>query len=210
MECQAAPWFVLANAADRSKHDAGMDGVATDESLQLQRIRDGSADEFAAIIERYQSRVFSILSRYERDPALVEDLAQETFLKAWRALRQFDGRAPFEHWLSRIAVRVAIDHLRARRDREVRFSDLGDDAQEWLQNIHPRPAPEPNAAREILDLAMRKLTPEDRLVLTMLEIEEYTVKEICARTGWTSIVVRVRAYRARARLKQALQELEEL
>src|SRR5829696_1325073 len=165
-----------------------------DEQALLQRIRGGATDEFAEIIQRYQSRVFSILSRYERDAQLVQDLAQDTFLKVWRALHQFDGRAPFEHWLSRITVRVAIDHIRARRDREVRFSDLGDDAMDWLENINPSAGPEPRAAREILALAMHQLSAEDRLVLTMLEIEEYTVKEICERTGWTSIVVRVRAF----------------
>lgn len=193
-----------------TKPDAGLSQAAQDEIALLRRIRDdGGGEAFAEIIRRHQARVFGILSRYERDAQLVEDLAQETFLKAWRALKQFDGRAPFEHWLSRIAVHVAIDHIRARRDREVRFSDLGEDAAEWLQNLHPTQNPPPHAAREILDLAMRKLSAEDRLVLTMLEIEEYSVKEICARTGWTSIMTRVRAFRARAKLKEALLELEE-
>lgn len=193
-----------------TKPDAGLSQAAQDEIALLRRIRDdGGGEAFAEIIRRHQSRVFAILSRYERDALLVEDLAQETFLKAWRALKQFDGRAPFEHWLARIAVHVAIDHIRARRDREVRFSDLGEDAQEWLQNLHPTHNPQPHAAREILDLAMRKLNAEDRLVLTMLEIEEYSVKEICARTGWTSIMTRVRAFRARAKLKEALLELED-
>jgi RNA polymerase sigma-70 factor (ECF subfamily) len=201
-------WTDLPVDRAMTKPDAGLSQAAQDEIVLLRRIRDGSGDEFAEIIRRHQSRVFAILSRYERDAQLVEDLAQETFLKAWRGLKQFDGRAPFEHWLSRIAVHVAIDHIRARRDREVRFSDLGDDAQEWLQNLHPS-GPEPRAAREILDLAMQKLSAEDRLVLTMLEIEEYSVKEICARTGWTSIMTRVRAFRARAKLKEALLELEE-
>lgn len=186
-----------------------MDQAAKDEIALLRRIREGEPDEFAEIIRRHQSRVFAILSRYERDRQLVEDLAQETFVKAWKALGQFDGRAPFEHWLSRIAVHVAIDHLRARRGREVRFSDLGDDAVEWLQNVNPVREPEARAAWEILQLALRKLSAEDRLVLTLLEIEEYSVKEISARTGWSSISTRVRAHRARARLKAALEELEE-
>jgi RNA polymerase sigma-70 factor (ECF subfamily) len=184
-----------------------MDGPPIDEHALLQRIRAGSTDEFAELVRRYQARVFAILSRYERDAQRVEDLAQETFVKAWRALHQFDGRAPFEHWLSRIAVHVAIDHVRARRDREVRFSDLGDDAVEWLQESEPAGGPKPQDAREILDLAMQQLSAEDRVVLTMLEIEEYSVKEICERTGLSNIAVRVRAYRARARLKQALEEL---
>jgi RNA polymerase sigma-70 factor, ECF subfamily len=186
-----------------------MERAAIDETVLLQRIRDGGADDFGEIIQRHRSRVFAILSRYERDAHLVEDLAQETFVKAWRALQQFDGRAPFEHWLSRIAVRVAIDHLRARRDREVRFTDLDSGALDWLQNPDPKCAPEPREAREILELALGRLAPEDRLVLTMLEIEEYSVKEICARTGWSSIVVRVRAFRARAKLRHALTLLEQ-
>jgi RNA polymerase sigma-70 factor, ECF subfamily len=186
-----------------------MERVPIDETVLLQRICEGAPDDFVEIVRSHQSRVFAILSRYERDAHLVEDLAQETFVKAWRALRQFDGRAPFEHWLSRIAVRVAIDHLRARRDREVRFTDLGDAALDWLHDPDPKCAPEPREAREILEFAMHKLAPEDRLVLTMLEIEEYSVKEICARTGWSSIVVRVRAFRARAKLRDALMEMEQ-
>ena len=185
-----------------------MDQGATDETALLQRIRDGATDDFAGIVQRHQSRIFAILSRYERDAQLVEDLAQDVFVKAWRALHQYDGRAPFQHWLSRIAVRVAIDHMRARRGREVRFSDLGEEAIEWLQDPDPKSAPGPADAREILELAMRGLSPEDRLVLTMLEIEEYSVKEICARTGWSSVAVRVRAFRARARLRDALMNLE--
>src|ERR1043165_6361575 len=99
-----------------SKDSAGPREATGDEQALLRRIRNGATEEFAEIIQRYQARVFSILSRYERDAQLVQDLAQDTFLKAWRALHQFDGRAPFEHWLSRITVRVAIDHIRARRD----------------------------------------------------------------------------------------------
>ena len=185
-----------------------MDEPATHEAALLQRIRNGSADEFAEIVGQHQSRVFAILSRYERDAQIVEDLAQETFIKAWRALQQFDGRAPFEHWLSRIATHVAIDHVRSRRDREVRFTDLGDETLDWLREAEPKTPPSPRDAAEVLELAMGRLSPEERIVITMLEIEEYSVKEICARTGWSSIAVRVRAYRARAKLKHALERLE--
>jgi RNA polymerase sigma-70 factor (ECF subfamily) len=202
-----ASWTELAGEGEVARQGPVVDQNARDEIALLKRIRDGAPDEFSEIIRRHQSRVFAILSRYERDRQLVEDLAQDTFVKAWKALGQFDGRAPFEHWLSRIAVHVAIDHLRARRDREVRFSDLGDEALGWLQDVEPDHGPGPEAARVILRLAMRKLSPEDRLVLTMLEIEEYTVKEICARTGWSSIATRVRAFRARTKLKAALEEL---
>ena len=187
----------------------GLSREARDEIAQIHRIRNGAPEEFAEVVRRHQSRVFAILSRYERDTQLVEDLAQDTFVKAWKALAQFDGRAPFEHWLSRIAAHVAIDHIRARRDREVRFTDLGDEALNWLQDVDSGRSPNPAAAREILDLAMQKLGAEDRLVITLLEIEEYSVKEICQRTGWTSVMTRVRAFRARAKLRRALEEIEQ-
>lgn len=181
---------------------------ATDETQLLQRIRDGALDEFGELVQRHQSQVFRILSKYERDPLLLQDLAQDVFVKAFRALHQYDGRAPFEHWLSRIAVHVAIDHVRARRDREVRFTDLGDEALEWLQAPDPKHGPAPSDAREILALAMRDLKPEEQAVITMLEIEERSIKEIMAMTGWSSVTVRVRAFRARAKLKRALNSVE--
>src|ERR1700685_3449976 len=92
--------------------------TVSDDAELLARIRSGATDDFAEIIRRHQSLVFGILHRYERDTHRVEDLAQEVFVKVWRALGQFDGRAPFAHWLSRITVRVALDHLRREKRRK--------------------------------------------------------------------------------------------
>jgi RNA polymerase sigma-70 factor (ECF subfamily) len=183
--------------------------TAIDDSKLLQRIRNGALDDFGELVQRHQAQVFRILSRYERDALLVEDLAQDTFVKAFRALHQYDGRAPFEHWLSRIAVHVAIDHIRARRDREVRFSDLSDEALDWLHLPDPQDGPGPRDAREILDVAMHSLKAEEKLVLKLLELEDRSIKEIAAMTGWSSVTVRVRAFRARAKLKEALEALEQ-
>ncbi len=181
-----------------------------DEAELLARIRSGSPDDFGEIIRLHQGLVFSILYRYEKDSHLIEDLAQDTFVKAWKALDQFDGRAPFSHWLSRIATHVALDHLRKKKrtSNEIGFDDLGEDALDWLHNEDERSELEPGQAREILELAMRELTAEERLVLTLQEIEGKTVKEISAITGWSSVAARVRAFRARAKLKNALLKME--
>ncbi|HXR05658.1 MAG TPA: sigma-70 family RNA polymerase sigma factor [Verrucomicrobiae bacterium] len=180
-----------------------------DDAELLERIRNGATDEFAGIVRRHQGRVFAILHRYERDGHKVEDLAQETFVKAWRALDQFDGRAPFDHWLSRIAVRVALDHLRRekRRQNEVGLPELGDDALDWLRSEDEKNELDGRAAAELLDLAMRELSPLDRVVITMQEIEGRRVKEICAATGASGVAVRVRALRARGKLRRALGKL---
>jgi RNA polymerase sigma-70 factor, ECF subfamily len=175
----------------------------------LERIRGGAPDDFAEVIRRHQSRIFAILHRYERDLHKVEDLAQETFVKAWRALDSFDGRAPLEHWLSRIATRVAIDHLRRskRLQMEVGLPELGEDALDWLQSDDEKNELDGRAAAELLGLALRELSPVDRAVITMQEIEGRSVKEIAAAIGSSGIAVRVRALRARAKLKSILKTL---
>jgi RNA polymerase sigma-70 factor (ECF subfamily) len=177
----------------------------------LARILNGSTDDFAEIVQRHQARIFAILSRYERDYQKLEDLAQETFVKAWRSLAQFDGRAPFEHWLSRIAVNAALDHLRKQRRQrnEIALADLGDDALEWLRSAHERSELDSRQAEELLALAMRELSPAEQIVITMQELEGHSVKEICQRTGSSSVAVRVRAMRARGKLRRALERLEE-
>lgn len=180
-----------------------------DDAELLERIRNGATDDFAEVVRRHQGRVYAILHRYERDAHKIEDLAQETFVKAWRALDQFDGRAPFDHWLSKIAVRVALDHLRRekRRQNEIGLPELGDDVLDWLRSGDEKSELDGRAAAELLDLAMRELSPLDRVVITMQEIEGRSVKEICEATGASGVAVRVRALRARGRLRRALEKL---
>jgi RNA polymerase sigma-70 factor (ECF subfamily) len=196
--------------ADKLKRGLQQERPVSDDAELLQRIRNGAQEDFAELVRRHQSHVFAILYRYERDHHRLEDLAQETFLKAWRSLGQFDGRAPFQHWLSKIAVHAALDHLRKqkRSQHEIGFPELGEDALDWLHNEDKQSDLDVSQAREILAAAMRQLSPEDQLVLTLLEIEDRSVKEISALTGWTAVTVRVRALRARARLKKALEGLE--
>lgn len=196
--------------ADKLRRGIQHERPVSDDADLLQRIRKGEPEQFAELVRRHQSHVFAILYRYERDHHRLEDLAQETFLKAWRSLDQFDGRAPFQHWLSKIAVHAALDHLRKhkRTQNEIGFPELGEDALDWLHNDDKQADLDVNQAREILAAAMRRLSPEDQLVLTLLEIEDRSVKEISAVTGWSAVTVRVRALRARARLKKALEGLE--
>jgi RNA polymerase sigma-70 factor, ECF subfamily len=185
--------------------------VVNDDADLVVRVKAGDTAAFAELVRNNQQQVFNILRHYERDLHLVEDLAQETFTKAWRALDQYDGRAPFQHWLSRIAVHAALDHVRRRKrlSGTVALPEIGEDCVSWLRDELPPRELQARQAREILDLAMQTLSPAEQLVITMLEIENRSVKEICSLTGDSSVAVRVRALRARAKLRKAIEKLQE-
>ncbi len=181
-----------------------------DDAQIVARIRNGAADDFAELVQRHKSQVFAILYRYERDHHKLEDLAQETFLKAWRSLAQFDGRAPFNHWLAKIAVHVALDHLRKikRQRAEVSMAELGEDVLDWLCGPDDQSDLETKHAAELLALVMRELSPAEQVVITMQELEGRSVKEISQRTGSSGVAVRVRAMRARGKLRRALERIQ--
>ena len=168
----------------------------------------GAPEDFAGVIRQYQARVLSILHRYERDPQRLEDLAQETFVKVWRARATYDRRAPLEHWISRIAVRVALDHLRRekRHRSEVALAELGEDALDWLHSTDETATLAARDAVELLDLALSELSPTDRVIITLQEIEGRSVRDIAARLDISSVAVRVRALRARLKLRRALEK----
>ncbi len=175
----------------------------------LRRIRRGDSEAFELLVQRYQNRVFGILSRYERDTHKVEDLAQDTFLKAWRNLKQYRGTSPFEHWLSRIASNVARDHLRRiqRRIRETSFEDLGEGSLDWLSTGNTNRQLKALEARQLLEYAMQSLTPASRIVLTMREIEGRSWKEVGELTDQAPGSAKVRCHRAKAKMREALEQL---
>ena len=159
----------------------------------------GDYEAFAELARRYKTRVFGIAARFARHHHELDDLGQEIFVKAWQHLGQFRRDAPFEHWLSRIAVRTCYDALRRRR----REPD-----QVPVDSVSlPAPADATaDAARERLEHALTRLSPAERLVVTLLELQEHSVREVAALTGWSEANVKVRAFRARQSLKRTLEK----
>jgi len=168
----------------------------------------GDTASFEPLIAKYQPRVFATARRYARRESEVEDIVQEVFIKAFQKLAGFRGDAPFEHWLMRLAVRTCYDFLRAhQRNRETTFTELSQPETDWLNQfvVNPAAADEhAEAARQLIRRILDRLSPSARLVITLLEIEERTVKEIAESTGWSVPLVKVRAFRARAEMRKIL------
>jgi RNA polymerase sigma-70 factor (ECF subfamily) len=168
----------------------------------------GDPASFEPLVQKYSPRVFATARRYARRESEVEDIAQEVWLKAFQKLDSFRGEAPFEHWLMRLTVRTCYDFLRGhQRNREDSFSELSEAEEDWLERFVSQPEAaneETAAARQLVERVLEQLSPPARLVITLLEIEDRSVKEISELTGWSVPLVKVRAFRARAEMRKIL------
>ncbi|MGH7979870.1 MAG: RNA polymerase sigma factor [Limisphaerales bacterium] len=171
----------------------------------------GDAASFEPLVLKYSPRVFATARRYARRESEVEDIVQEVWLKAFDKLKSFRGEAPFEHWLMRMTVRTCYDFLRVhQRNRESSFTDLTEPESDWLQKFVAAPESASEhaiAAKLLIERVMEKLSPHARLVITLLEIEDRSVKEIAEVTGWSVPLVKVRAFRARAEMRKILSKM---
>src|SRR5215472_10134782 len=168
----------------------------------------GDTASFEPLVQKYSPRVFSTARRYARRESEVEDIVQEVWLKAFENLRSFRGEAPFEHWLMRLAVRTCYDFLRGhQRNRESSFSELSESETDWLERFVRQPetsGEDAEAARALVERLFEQLSPPARLIITLLELEDRSVKEISKLTGWSVPLVKVRAFRARAEMRKIL------
>jgi RNA polymerase sigma-70 factor (ECF subfamily) len=182
--------------------------------LDLARLaQDGDESAFGEIVRRYSPRVFSVASRFFRQRSLVEEAAQEVFLKAYTQLGSFEGRGSFEGWLTRIATNTCLNMIRGSKRRpEFSVSDLTDDEQNWLEQQSgdgsERLSVENNlVAADLADRLLSVLPPEDQQALLMIDGEDASIKEVAEATGWSESKVKVRAFRARRKLREAMENL---
>jgi RNA polymerase sigma-70 factor (ECF subfamily) len=184
--------------------------------LELARFaREGDESAFEEIMRRHSPRVFRFASKFFRQRSLVEEAAQEVFLKAFTELGSYEGRGSMEGWLTRITTNTCLNLLRnSKRRPELTASDLTDDETTWLDNNLAGAAMERHQSSErslvAADLAgrvLQTLAPDDQLVLTLIDGEENSVKDVVKMTGWSESKVKVQAFRARRRMRAAVEKL---
>jgi RNA polymerase sigma-70 factor (ECF subfamily) len=162
--------------------------------------RHGDSDAYTRLIKQHQSYVSRILWRFSRDRLVHEELVQDVFVEAYMSLGSYRGKAPFGHWLSRIATRVGYRYWKqmTRRGETESFS-----LAEWDQLPDKSPDEmDPGQAADLLHRLLAQLRPRDRLVLTLRYLEGCDVAETARRTGWTKSMVKVQSIRARKRLQK--------
>jgi RNA polymerase sigma-70 factor (ECF subfamily) len=186
------------------------------EQDSLRRIEQG--DEIAAreLLRHFHPFVLKIVRAHLPRRVSEEDLVQMIFIKIFHKLNQYTGRMPLGHWISRVAVNTCLNALKAEKIRpEWR---LGDFSEEIATEIEKLAATEVDTAthddvklaKKLVTNLIAQLSPEDRLIITLLHLEEKSVEEIHALTGWSRSVIKVRAFRARAKMKKMLSHREVL
>jgi RNA polymerase sigma-70 factor (ECF subfamily) len=163
----------------------------------------GDRHAYARIVSRYQDQITAQVWRYSRQRADCEQLVHEVFVEAYLSLPAYKGRAPFLHWLRRIATRVGYRYwkqqARARRQSSVPIQD-------WHRSVEPVNNDNAEQAASVVHGVLGELPPRDRLVLTLIYLEGRSIAEAAQQLGWSQTMVKVQAHRARKKLKKLLDE----
>lgn len=183
----------------------------SDEAL-VSRIRAGEEAAFVLLFERYRRRVAGIAKRFFPRHEQIEDIIQVTFTKVYFSIGDYGGEreTSFVAWLSRIAVNACYDELRrAKRRPESLISELTEDEETWLNTRLQwkgagADAESAAVARDLATKLLARLGADDRLVLTLLDADDLSASEVAELTGWSVAKVKVRAHRARVRLRSVL------
>lgn len=189
-----------------------MDEAHQDWAGLLERTRQRNPAAAELLVEALYPVVQAVVHRRKPRSADARDLTQEVLLRILQGLGGFRGDgASLPAWARRIAFRVCLNEWRRRQSRpETVWADLSEEQQALLLGTGDdtaSPATEAMAARELLNLLLDRLQPEERWAIELADLEERSGEEIRAITGWSTLNLRVRRFRARQKLKRALQQL---
>jgi RNA polymerase sigma-70 factor (ECF subfamily) len=179
-----------------------------EERRAIEAVLAGERAAFRLLVERYHRGVQAMMFRMVHHTADAEDLAQQAFVSAFDALARFDREQRFSTWLYRIAINLAKDHLKSKKRTEVPLADGDVDGALFAGRIGaPDDAAAARQQQRLLERALMSLSVDDREILVLKDIEELSFDEIKQILRRPVTALKIRAVRARARLRQALERL---
>ncbi|NCO39803.1 MAG: RNA polymerase [Armatimonadetes bacterium CG_4_10_14_3_um_filter_66_18] len=173
----------------------------------VQRCLSGDGNAYRELVERHQAQVSAMMWRFSRDKEAHEDLVQDVFVEGYANLAKYRAEAPFAHWLAGIATRLGYQYWRREtRERALRSAPI----ENW-ENVPDEAADDldPMEAGQLLHRLLALLPPRDRLVLTLRYVENHSVEKAAELTGWSPVMVKVQALRARKKLKRLFEKATE-
>jgi RNA polymerase sigma-70 factor, ECF subfamily len=205
---------VLPLPALAAQRKTRVDYQNTQEGVLVRRAQAGDEAAFRDIVERYQTKVFSIIHGIVRQRNDVEDIAQQVFAKVYFSIRNFDFRSSLITWIYKITVNECFDYLRKRKVRKLIYeSDLSEDEVRRVENTEPSRERQPLAdadlaRRDYVLKLLARVSEEERMLLMLKEVEGYSVEELASMTGMNENTIKVKLFRARQKLVKAAQRLD--
>jgi len=184
------------------------------EGALVRRAQTGDQTAFKELVERYQSKVFSIIHGIVRQRNDVEDIAQQVFTKVYFSLGNFDFRSSLVTWIYKITVNECFDYLRKKKVRKLVYeSDLSEDEVRRVENSEPamdrhQPADQALASRDYMIKLLSRVSEEERSLLIMKEVDGHSVEELAQMMGMNENTIKVKLFRARQKLVKAAQRLD--
>jgi RNA polymerase sigma-70 factor, ECF subfamily len=203
--------FPIAGSANRTK--TKVDHSTSDEALLVRRVQSGDEMAFRDIVERYQSKVYSIIYGILRNRNDAEDIAQQVFAKVYFSIRNFDFRSSLLTWVYKITVNECYDYLRKKKVRTLVYeSDFSEDDAMRMENSdgatdQSGPIDQRLANRDLVVKLLAKISEEDRSLILLKEVEGHSVEELAQMTGMNENTIKVKLFRARQKLLKSAQRL---
>ncbi|HZL08472.1 MAG TPA: RNA polymerase sigma factor [Prolixibacteraceae bacterium] len=179
----------------------------TEDIYYIEAVRNGNVQAFSFLVERYQKLVYTLALKLLKKPEDAEELAQDTFVKAYQKIDSYEGKSKFSTWLYSITYNACISELRKRR---VEFSSLEDQRfsdQDEMKMYDYFSETKKEDQEKYLNLALAKLPEDDQVLVTLYYYENQSMDEISMITGLTVSNIKVRVHRARKKMYAVLHEM---
>jgi RNA polymerase sigma-70 factor (ECF subfamily) len=200
-------------SGERTRARTRVDHKNTEEAALVRRVQARDELAFREIVERYQSKVFSIIYGILRNHNDAEDIAQQVFAKIYFSIRNFDFRSSLLTWIYKITVNECYDYLRKKRVRKLVYeSDFSEEDAHRMEASEPAvdpaiPVDRKLAQQDLVSKLLDKVSAEDRSLILLKEVEGHSVEELAAMTGLNENTIKVKLFRTRQKLLKAAQRL---
>lgn len=197
------PWAIF-TVSDQTTATQFSPAIATDEDVRdVAATRAGDSEAYARLVRRHQPEITNQMRRFSRDSLACEELVHDVFVEAYLSLPSYRGSSPWLHWLRKIAVRVGY-RFWTRRETNRRTVQISSEDWQRLRSANPAPGNAQEAA-DLVAALLGQLPPSDRLILTLLYLDECSMADAAGRAGWTVTGAKLRAFRARNKLKELIE-----
>jgi RNA polymerase sigma factor (sigma-70 family) len=177
------------------------------EKIWIDRVLAGDTGAFALLVKKHQGMAFTLALKLVKNREEAEEVAQDAFLKAYRALSTYQQKARFSTWLYRIVYTTALNHLKKKKINTVPVDDPYLDHENLAEHQNQLDALTASEQKHFLSLALERLPGDDSFILTLYYLEETPIAEICQITGLTESNVKIKLFRARKRLHGILEQI---